>query len=46
LLLEAEVETGMELDNGTPRLLDDAELALRGQQLEEADKARPDKAGH
>jgi WD40 repeat protein/tRNA A-37 threonylcarbamoyl transferase component Bud32 len=41
LLLEAEVQTGMELDGGTPRLLDDAERARRTQQLEGAVKAPP-----
>jgi WD40 repeat protein len=35
LLLEAEIETGMTLDAGTPRLLDDMERAERAQQLEE-----------
>jgi hypothetical protein len=40
LLLEAEIETGMELDGGTPRLLEDRERERRRQQLEEAKKAR------
>jgi WD40 repeat protein len=39
LLLEAEIETGMELDGSTPRLLDDAERTRRGQRLEAGDKA-------
>jgi hypothetical protein len=34
LLLWAQVRTGMELDAGTPHLLDDAERARRGRQLE------------
>jgi hypothetical protein len=39
LLLEAEIETGMELDGSTPRLLDDAERARRSQRLEAGKKA-------
>jgi len=40
LLLQAEIETGMELDGSTPRLLEDAERLRRRQQLEEATKQR------
>jgi hypothetical protein len=40
LLLQAEIETGMELDGSTPRLLEDAERLRRRQQLEEATKTR------
>jgi WD40 repeat protein len=45
LLLATEIETGMAVDGGTPRLLDDAERALRRQQLEEGKKGRPAEAG-
>jgi WD40 repeat protein len=42
LLLKAEIETGMELDSSTPRILDDAERARRRQQMEGSEKAQND----
>jgi WD40 repeat protein len=45
LLLETEFATGMSLDGGAMRLLDDAERAQRGQQLHRAEPARPAQDG-
>jgi WD40 repeat protein len=42
LLIQAEVETGLSLDGGTPRLLDDAERDQRWQQLHEPKEAMPE----
>jgi WD40 repeat protein len=41
LLLEAQVETGMELDGSTTRLLEDGEQARRVQQLEGHTAVKP-----
>jgi WD40 repeat protein len=41
LLLEAEIETGLELDGSTPRLLDDEERAQRVRQMQQVDNSPP-----